>query len=369
MARNAMVLANGGTEDALLTGSKIVTMGEDCKISVYPVALDNQFQTFEYNTDGIVSNDLIYEIPADTINGQEYAVIEDDKPIVAYTFDTTQMAPTLMKLAAGGVQETPATFDPTVELISAADKITLVMDAMPEGKSARVFVPCQWRAVQVLEGETQIEAEADGTTVSFLAKEGGTYEIIAQTSAGGDTGGIVIPSGPVADDKQDETPKADFSDVAEDAWYADAVQYVYEKGLMNGMGGGKFQPEAETSRAMVITMLARLAGADVDDSDPWYAKALAWAVENDVSDGTTPNGAITRQQIVTMLWRSAGSPKPVGKLKEFADADKIAPYALDAMTWAVEQKIIQGVGGNRLDPTATATRAQIATMFRNYLER
>ena len=180
---------------------------------------------------------------------------------------------------------------------------------------------------------------------------------------------FVSASGSTGTDKPQQPSRADFSDVAENAWYSDAVQYVYEKGLMNGMGGGQFGPDATTNRAMVITMLARLAGETTDGGALWYEKAVQWAIANGISDGTDPNGLITRQQIVTMLWRYAGSPEPAGKLEGYTDQNKIADYAVKAMIWAVEQKIIRGVGDGLLDPAGTATRAQIATMFMNYLER
>ena len=133
------------------------------------------------------------------------------------------------------------------------------------------------------------------------------------------------------------------------------------------VGNGLFRPDASASRAMVITMLARLDGADTEGGSVWYEKAVAWAIRTGVSDGSQLDASITRQQIVTMLWRFAGSPEPQSSLHGYRDLDQIADYAIEAMTWAVEQKIIQGIGDGLLDPNGTATRAQIAEIFRNYL--
>ena len=94
-----------------------------------------------------------------------------------------------------------------------------------------------------------------------------------------------------------------FTDVAADAWYADEVQYVYEKGLMGGVGGGQFDPEGSVTRAMVWTVLARDSGVNTTGSDPWYLAGQQWAVANGVSNGASPMGNVTREELVTMIDR------------------------------------------------------------------
>lgn len=158
-----------------------------------------------------------------------------------------------------------------------------------------------------------------------------------------------------------------FSDVAPGEWYADAVKYVTEKGLMNGTGGDKFSPDSSTTRAMLMTVLARYAGEDTAGGDPWYEKSMNWAKANGVSDGTNPGMNITREQLVTMLYRYAGSPSTDGSLTTFADSASVSPYAVTAMQWAVASGIVNGSNG-RLNPQSNATRAEVAAILMRFCE-
>src|SRR5699024_8015221 len=90
-------------------------------------------------------------------------------------------------------------------------------------------------------------------------------------------------------------------------WYAEAVSYVTEQGIMTGVGSGQFSPDTSVTRAMVWTVLARMAGEDTDGGATWYAKAQSWSMETGVSDGTSPTGSITREQLAAMLYRFEGS--------------------------------------------------------------
>ena len=158
-----------------------------------------------------------------------------------------------------------------------------------------------------------------------------------------------------------------FTDVATPAWYYDAVKYVSEKELMNGTGGSLFSPEATTTRAMIWTILARLADVDTTGSDPWYEKGQAWAIAKQISDGTTPDASITREQLITMLWRYKGSPNATADLSRFTDNGTVSNWAKDAIEWAVSTGLLQGSDG-KLDPTGTATRAQVAAVLQRYCE-
>ena len=140
-------------------------------------------------------------------------------------------------------------------------------------------------------------------------------------------------------------------------WYADAVKYVTDKGLMNGTDDNQFSPSATTTRAMLMTVLARYAGEDTTGGATWYEKGMNWAKAKGVSDGTNPNANITREQLVTMMYRYAGSPKADGKLDSFSDAASVSTYAADAMQWAVANGIVNGSNG-KLNPQNNATRAQ-----------
>ena len=150
-------------------------------------------------------------------------------------------------------------------------------------------------------------------------------------------------------------------------WYADAVKYVTDKGLMNGTDDNQFSPSATTTRAMLMTVLARYAGEDTTGGATWYEKGMNWAKAKGVSDGTNPNANITREQLVTMMYRYAGSPKADGKLDSFSDAASVSTYAADAMQWAVANGIVNGSTG-KLNPQNNATRAQVAAILMRFCE-
>lgn len=164
----------------------------------------------------------------------------------------------------------------------------------------------------------------------------------------------------------DYLTEGSFNDVASGSWYADAVKNVVNKGLMAGTGKDTFAPDNQVTRAMMWTVLARLDDKDVSGASPWYAKAMTWATEKGVSDGTFPANSITREQLATMLWRAAGSPEAKGALTNFNDAASVSSWATQAMTWAVEQGLISGMGDGALNPQGNATRAQLAVILTAY---
>ena len=158
-----------------------------------------------------------------------------------------------------------------------------------------------------------------------------------------------------------------FTDVAVNAWYYDAVSYAYTNGLMDGVSATAFNPGGNMTRAMVWAILARLDGETVTGSD-WVSEARAWAMAEEVSDGTEPNAFVTREQLVTMLWRYAGEPAVSGGLSSWRDAASVSDWASDAMVWALDEGIITGVTAVTLDPQGTATRAQCAAILMRYAE-
>ena len=159
-----------------------------------------------------------------------------------------------------------------------------------------------------------------------------------------------------------------FDDVKPTEWYADAVRCVVEKGLMSGTGTDAFSPDGTTTRGMLMTILARYAGADTTGGASWYEKGMAWAQSAGISDGRAPEAGITREQLVTMLYRYADVPEAGGTLDAFADADTVSSYAVDAMRWAAANGIVNGSHG-RLNPQGNATRAQAAAMLMRFCEK
>ncbi len=158
-----------------------------------------------------------------------------------------------------------------------------------------------------------------------------------------------------------------FTDVSAGNWAADAVAFASARGLFAGTSAMTFSPDAAMTRGMLMTVLARFAGADTAGGETWYEKSVEWAVENGISDGSNPNGDITREQLVVMLWRYYGSPTAAGTLTGFTDAGQVSGYAQEAMAWAVENGIVSGFGDSRIGPKGQATRAQVAQILMNLL--
>ena len=174
-----------------------------------------------------------------------------------------------------------------------------------------------------------------------------------------------------------------YSDVATDAWYADAVAYVRDNGLMSGTSETAFEPDGTMTRGMLVTTLYRLAGspslenedlgypfADVP-GDAWYADGVYWARLNGVAGGYSderfgPDDPVTREQIAAIFWRYAGSPDSETGAG-FADEEDISDYAAEAVDWARANGIVNGMEGNYFLPQDSATRAQVATLLQNYL--
>lgn len=172
-----------------------------------------------------------------------------------------------------------------------------------------------------------------------------------------------------------------FTDVDDGIWYGESVQYVYDNGLMNGMTETTFEPETKLTRAQAVTVLYRIAKEPAvagaasfpDLVGDWYKNAVAWAEEKGVvngrPDGTfDPEGLITREELVTVIWRYNGSPKAEGdNLADWPDKAMVADYAKDSMNWAVENGVINGLDG-KLAPQSNATRAQYAAIIMRFVE-
>ena len=204
---------------------------------------------------------------------------------------------------------------------------------------------------------------ADLTVTDFWGRD------VALTENGDGTYTFTMPGSQVeveATFTQAEKPELPFTDVTEADWFYDEVYYVWANGLMIGDSDTTFGPNGTTTRAMVWTILARMDGETITGST-WVEDARAWAMANGVSDGTGADDAVTREQLVTMIWRYVGEPQGTGDLSGFADADTVSGWAEEAMSWSVGTGLIQG-DENGLTPTATAIRAQIAAILMRFCE-
>ena len=249
-------------------------------------------------------------------------------------------------------------------------------------------------------GGQAFDADATYTIVTndFLAAGGDTYYAFSAAESGYDTGisldQVVMDyiteelDGTVTAAAYGQTANRihtiSYNDVTAGDWFTPDVIYVTLTGLMNGTGDG-FSPNNNINRAQLVTVLYRMAGqpevtgenpfTDVPDGQ-WYTDAVLWAAENGITDGTSettfsPNNPLTREQMATFLYRFADfeTEEPIevtGDLSGYTDADLVADYAVDAMTWAVGEGVISGIGNNTLAPDNTASRAQMATVLTRY---
>lgn len=250
---------------------------------------------------------------------------------------------------------------------------------------------------------TDCQAAEPGTTVTLTVRPAEGFRLEKLTAASGGRAlslqktaeGVYtfsMPEGAVTVTAQfiQETPEQGpfpFTDVPETAWYYDSVVYVYTHGLMNGTGPTTFQPNAPTTRGMVVTILYRMEGSPeaaswspFGDVDPnaYYAAPVAWAAWNGIVNGysaTTfgPQDRVTREQLAAILYRYAAykgcEVSQRGDLTQFVDAGQIHTYAREALSWANRMELIQGKGKGILDPRGLAARAQVAAMLQRFQEK
>lgn len=199
------------------------------------------------------------------------------------------------------------------------------------------------------------------------------------------SGKVTVEASFVREGGQPQVPQTTFADVPASAWYYDAVEYVYENGLMSGVSGGRFAPDDTLTRAMLVQTLYAMEGrpaaasagfADVASGD-WYTSAVNWAAANGVVSGVSetgfgPNNALTREQLALILYRFAQykgyDVTGTSDLAAYADGSSVSGWAAEAMGWAVDAGLISGVGGNQIAPTGTASRAQVAQILMNFCE-
>ena len=212
--------------------------------------------------------------------------------------------------------------------------------------------------------EIPVENVTSGT-VAVIVHEDGTEELVkdskptehgVQLELSGSTTVKIIDNSKTFDDTKDH-------------WSRDEVNFVAARELFNGVGGNQFGVSQPMTRGMVNTVLARLAGVDTTPSQgqAWYEVGTDWAKKNGISDGTNPTAPATREQLATLLYRYAGSPSVSGTLHA-ADAASVSDYAKDALLWANQNGIVNGVGSNTIAPKDNAQRAQVAAMLARYLQ-
>ena len=227
--------------------------------------------------------------------------------------------------------------------------------------------------------DTITVTDKNGNKIKLTDKGNGKYTFTMPASA------VTVEASFTKDDGSVSTGLP-FTDVKADDWFYEAVKYVYDNKLMDGTSATTFAPLMTTNRAMIVTILWRLEGQPETDatlsftdveSGVWYTDAVNWAASKSIVKGYSdtvfaPNDTVTREQLATILYRYAEYKEydvsAKGDLTTFADGANTSSWATEAMEWAVGYKLLSGKGGNVLDPTGTATRAEVAQIFMNFAQ-
>ena len=250
--------------------------------------------------------------------------------------------------------------------------IASAAEAIPGKVITLTATPNSGYALQSLKVTT-----ASGKAVSLTHQSGSKYTFTMPASA------VTVSA---VFEAEAVKPQMPFSDVPAGSWYYDAVQYVYEEGLMGGTGNDRFSPDLTTSRGMIVTILYRLEGspavsggatfADVS-SGQWYSDGVDWASANGIVTGYSngsfgPNDTITREQMAAILYRYARykgyDVSARAQLSSYSDASQVASYATESMSWAVGSGLITGTSGTTLSPAGSATRAQAAVILARFCQ-
>ena len=334
--------------------------------------------------------------------------------------ETAQLTATVLPDNATNKNVTWSTSNASIATVDANGEVTAVsagtatITATADGKSAtctvtvtRPYIPPanpNYRiTVEATQGGTVTAdptAAKAGTTVTLTPVPDRGYQVgtvavtdrfgepVAVTENADGTYTFTMPSGQVKVEVtfvESQPEPLPFTDVNEGDWFHDAVRYVYDNGLMDGVGDGQFAPNATTNRAMVVTILYRLAGEPAVSGDAaftdvadglWYTDAVLWAAQKGIVNGISatefaPAGDLTREQLATVLYRYAESMgydvSAQADLSGFPDAGDIQDYATEALSWAVAEGLLQGFEDDSLQPGGTATRAQIAAILMRFL--
>lgn len=241
---------------------------------------------------------------------------------------------------------------PQVPVTSDQDSAPSVTVSLPSGTSAKVEIPV---------------ANVTPGTVAVLVKADGSEEII-KTSLTTEAGvAVTLEDGATV--KIVDNSK-DFADVPNSYWGEGFVDFATSRGLFAGTSERTFSPDLTMNRAMIVTVLASLDGADTTAAadEPWYSASQQWAIENGVSDGSGMEDSLTREQLAVMLWSYAGRPQAAQRLSGFGDAASISDWAVDAMAWAVENGMFSGSDTGDLLPQGQTSRVQAATILMRFVE-
>ena len=384
------------------------TSADATPVFCYPMAIregtngpeENNPVTYYYDQldeDGdTVSNALTssYQTPAGKLDGKTFKVAdaEKDNILATFSFDDTaaeqaEEKPVRRVLRARMLRSAvEPSFDATVS-VDRSDASKIVFHMENPCKQVTVSLPCNFTDGTVKLGQTEIpDAKFDGQTVSFQTDKAGTYVIESKTPVqpkpdDAVTGIIssIVASGAL----QPGASASQFADLTAGSWYYDGVRCALENGLMTGTSARTFAPDRPVTRAMLVTILWRLAGEPYGRVSPfedvlpgsWYAQAVSWAYDKGIVTGVTatsfqPGAPVTREQLCAILCRYAAltgkNTAASASLDAFTDRAQVSAYAEASVRWALQAGLLTGVGDGRLAPRSGATRAQLAVLLQRF---
>ena len=343
-----------------------------------------------------VSNALTntYQTPKSELSGKTFKVADAEKDNILATCSCDDTAaeqaeekpvrPVLRARMLRSVVE--PSFDATVS-VDRSDASKIVFHMENPCKQVTVSLPCEFKDGTVKLGETEIlDAKFDGQTVSFQTDEAGTYVIESKTPVQPKPDDAItgIISGIVASGAlQPGASASQFADLTAGSWYYDGVRCALENGLMTGTSARTFAPDRPVTRAMLVTILWRLAGEPYGRVSPfedvlpgsWYAQAVSWAYDKGIVTGVTatsfqPGAPVTREQLCVILCRYAAltgkNTAASASLDAFTDRAQVSAYAEASVRWALQAGLLTGVGDGRLAPRSGARRAQLAVLLQRF---
>ena len=340
------------------------------------------------------ANTRTYQTPKSALDGKTLKVASAEADTILATFsfaDTaaaqTEQAQTRPVMRARMLRRaSEPSFDATVD-VQTPDASTICFTMQDPCKQVNVSLPCSFTDGTVKLGETEIlDAKFDGQTVSFQTEKAGTYVIESKTPVqpkpdDAVTGIIssIVASGAL----QPGASASQFADLTAGSWYYDGVRCALENGLMTGTSARTFAPDRPVTRAMLVTILWRLAGEPYGRVSPfedvlpgsWYAQAVSWAYDKGIVTGVTatsfqPGAPVTREQLCAILCRYAAltgkNTAASAPLDAFTDRAQVSAYAEASVRWALQAGLLTGVGDGRLAPRSGATRAQLAVLLQRF---
>lgn len=337
--------------------NETIKLAQDVAASDVAAVTVTANKTFKIDTTKDNSSTYVFDAEKNIVAGNRTSIAAPTKEGNVYMYACTYNKPS--SGSSGGSSSGKTTYKVTTSAVNNGG-----VNASPSNAEKGATITLTLSPDKGYKLDKLTVTDGSGKSVSTVKKSDTVYTFTMPASA--------VTVG-VSYAKADETPsKTTFNDVSANDWFASAVDYVTGKGMMNGTAANTFSPKANTTRGMLMTVLARHAGEDTTGGSVWYEKGMNWAKANGVSDGTNPQVNITREQLAAMLYRYAQNKKydvsGAKSLDGYTDAQSVSSYAVPALQWANAAGVVNGKSGSKLDPKGYATRAEVAAMLMRFCE-